>query len=451
MKNFNLKFLIISMIFFNLLPKVNAQSVLDEYLSEGLENNLVLRDKIISLDHSLLALKDAKSYFLPSVEFGANYNLAQGGRIIAFPVGDLLNGVYSSLNTLLDQQRFPQLENIQEQFLPNDFYDTRFRISYPILNTDIYYGKLISKEKVKLEQYELDLYQAELTKNIKQAYYSYCLAHTAVEILENAMVLVQQNLKDNQSLLSNGKGLPAQVLRSESEVENIEAQRIDAENKLKNAAYYVNFLLNRPLEMPVIFEDQIYPSGLVNEMLSEENYENRAEILKINAAQNIQQTLLRSHRKFAVPKINSYLDLGLQGFDFELNKQSQYYLFGLQLSTPVFQGGRNRNQIKRTKLRIESLDHQKNLLENQIDMAIRSAKNNISASEAARKSAETKLKSAGAYLRLLDKGYKEGTNSLIEFIDARNQYTQAVLQVSIASYCLLTAIADLERELTIIQ
>ncbi len=75
----------------------------------------------------------------------------------------------------------------------------------------------------------------------------------------------------------------------------------------------------------------------------------------------------------------------------------------------------------------------------------------VKASEAAKKSAETKLKSAGAYLRLLDKGYKEGTNSLIEFIDARNQYTQAALQVSIANYSYLNTIADLERELTIIQ
>ncbi len=451
MKNFCLKLLFSSLIFFTFLQEVNAQTVLDDYVSQGLKNNLVLQDKSISLEQSLLTLKDAKSHFLPSIEFGANYNLAQGGRIIAFPVGDLLNGVYSSLNTLLDQQRFPQLENIREQFLPNNFYDTRLRISYPILNTDLFYGKMVRQEGVKLEQYELELYKAELTRIIKQAYFSFCMAHTAVKILENSKVLVEQNLKDNKSLLSNGMGLPAQVLRAESEVENIQAQLIDAQNKLQNATYYVNFLLNRPIETLVVFEEQPYPTESMSERVPVEDFENRAEILKIKTAQDIQQIILKSNQKYAIPKINTFLDLGLQGFDFELNNQSQYYLFGLQLSMPVFQGGRNRNQVTRTKLNLKSLDKQKNLMESQIEMAIRSAKNDINASKAAQSSAELKLKSASSYLRLLDKGYKEGINSLIEFIDARNQYTNAALQLSLARYDLLAAYSDLERELTIIQ
>ena len=46
-----------------------AQQVLDTYIKEGLANNLVLQEKNASLERSLLALKDAKSYFLPSVDF----------------------------------------------------------------------------------------------------------------------------------------------------------------------------------------------------------------------------------------------------------------------------------------------------------------------------------------------------------------------------------------------
>ena len=70
---------------FQLTP-VRAQEVLDTYIKEGLANNLVLQDKNASLEQSLLALKDAKSFFLPSMDFGASYALAGRGPTLAIPV-----------------------------------------------------------------------------------------------------------------------------------------------------------------------------------------------------------------------------------------------------------------------------------------------------------------------------------------------------------------------------
>lgn len=441
------KILLWLLLSFGILTEGKAQQILSDYISEGLQNNLVLKDKYISLDQSLLALKDAKSFFLPAVDFGSSYTLARGGRAIILPLGDLLNGVYSTLNTLTDRQAFPQLENIEEQFLPNNFYDARFRVSYPIINPDLHFNKIIREQSVKIEEYEIEIYKAELVKNIKQAYYQFCLAYTAKQILEESKLLVEQNLKDNRSLLANGKGLPAQVLRAESEVENINAQLIEAENKMLNAAYYVNFLVNRPLQVPVIFEIQKIEEAEISRLLQEDNYSTRAELVKIATAKSIQETVLKMKRNFAVPRLNTFMDLGMQGFDFDYSQQSRYALFGLNLSVPVFQGGRNKNEITRSKNEIEAISYKMELLDHQIDMSIRTAKNNIRAAQAAKSSAESNFKSASAYLRLIDKGYKEGTNSLIEFIDARNQFTLSELKVTIANYGLLGTIAQLEREL----
>lgn len=441
------KFILWLLLFFGILSQGQAQRILSEYISEGLQNNLVLKDKYISLNQSLLALKDAKSFFLPAVDFGANYTLASGGRAIILPLGDLLNGVYSTLNTLTDRQDFPQLENMEEQFLPNNFYDARFRVSYPIVNPNLHFNKIIRQQSVKLEEFEIEIYKAELVKNIKQAYYQFCLAYTAKQILEESKILVEQNLKDNRSLLANGKGLPAQVLRAESEVENINSQLIEAENRMANAAYYVNFLLNRPLQSQVIFEIQQIREQEISRLLQEEDYSQRAELVKIATAKNIQETVLKMNQKFAVPRLNTFMDLGMQGFDFDYSQQSRYALFGLNLSMPVFQGGRNRNEITRAKNEIEAISYKSELLDNQIDMSIRTAKNNIKAANAAKTSAESNFNSASSYLRLIDKGYREGTNSLIEFIDARNQFTLSELKVTMANYGLLSAVAQLEREL----
>ena len=433
--------------FFNPFLSAKAQGVLDEYIRQGLENNLVLKEKNIELERSLLALKDAKSFFLPALDFGASYTLASGGRTIGFPVGDLLNPVYSTLNQLTGTNAFPQLENVSEQLLPDNFYDARFRASMPIVNTDLIYQKQIREKQVLLSEYELKIYRANLVQDIKLAYYNFCTAYTAIEVIRSSQGLVEQNLKDNQSLLENGKGLPSSVLRAESEVENINALMIEAESRKQNAVHYVNFLLNRPIDTELDFEEHLANPAELASLMGEDDLSARPELLQIQTAESIQETAVKASKSYWVPKLNTYADLGSQSFDWAFDRDSKYALLGFNLSVPVFQAGRNRNQIHRNELGLQTVQTQKDLLSDKLELDLELTKNEVKTNQAALRSAEKKLESSAAYFRLVDRGFREGANSLIEFIDARNQLTQASLQKTINSYNLLKSMAQLERQL----
>jgi outer membrane protein TolC len=427
---------------------LQAQQILETYIQEGLANNLVLKEKNASLEQSLLALKDAKSFFLPSMDFGASYTLAEGGRTIAFPVGDLLNPVYATLNKLTASSSFPQIENVSEQLLPNNFYDTRFRTTLPILNTDIKYQNQIRKEQVNWSSYQVDIYRATLIQDIRVAYFSFCAAHSSIEILKNTLQLVTQNLKDTRSLVESGKGLPAAVLRAESELEQVKSMLLEAENKTVNAAQYLNFLVNRPLEQSVPFEAIPLDLSQLDLMLTEDIQEQNPELRAMKSMESIQQTLLKSGKNYWVPKISTYADLGSQGFDWSFDSQSRYLMGGLSLSVPVFQGGRNQNQIQKNIIGLESIQRQKELVNQKLSLSLHIQKNEVKTHLAGLQSAEKKLLAATAYLKLIDRGFKEGSQSLLEFIDARNQFTQAALQKTISEYKLQMALAQLERQLT---
>jgi outer membrane protein TolC len=427
---------------------LQAQQILETYIQEGLANNLVLKEKNASLEQSLLALKDAKSFFLPSMDFGASYTLAEGGRTIAFPVGDLLNPVYATLNKLTASSSFPQIENVSEQLLPNNFYDTRFRTTLPILNTDIKYQNQIRKEQVNWSSYQVDIYRATLIQDIRVAYFSFCAAHSSIEILKNTLQLVTQNLKDTRSLVESGKGLPAAVLRAESELEQVKSMLLEAENKTVNAAQYLNFLVNRPLEQSVPFEAIPLDLSQLDLMLTEDIQEQNPELRAMQSMESIQQTLLKSGKNYWVPKISTYADLGSQGFDWSFDSQSRYLMGGLSLSVPVFQGGRNQNQIQKNIIGLESIQRQKELVNQKLSLSLHIQKNEVKTLLAGLQSAEKKLLAATAYLKLIDRGFKEGSQSLLEFIDARNQFTQAALQKTISEYKLQMALAQLERQLT---
>jgi outer membrane protein len=431
-----------------LITPTQAQQVLDTYIKEGLANNLVLQDKNASLEQSLLALKDAKSFFIPSVDFGASYTLAEGGRTIAFPVGDLLNPVYSTLNKLTASNKFPQIENVSEQLLPDNFYDTRFRTTLPLLNTDLIYQQQIRKEQVNWTSYQVEIYRATLIQDIRVAYFNFCAAHISISILKNTLQLVDQNLKDTRSLVENGKRLPAAVLRAESELEQVKSLVTEAELKTNNAAQYLNFLVNRPLDQSVAFEEIPLDLSRLDQLLLEDLHPQNPEMRAMQSMETIQETVLKSGKNYWVPKLSTYADIGSQGFDWSFDSQSKYLMWGLNFSMPVFQGGRNQNQIQRNVLGLQAVQRQKELVNQKLNLGLQTQRNEVKTLLAALQSSEKKLVSASAYLKLVDRGFKDGSQSLLEFIDARNQYTQAALQKNISAYKLQMALAQLERQLS---
>jgi outer membrane protein len=426
--------------------QVLAQDKLKQYIEEGIQNNLVMQQKNISLQRSLLALREAKSWYYPSVEFLGDYMWAEGGRTFPVPVGDLLNPVYATLNQLTQSQMFPQIENQAYQLMPQNFYDARVSILYPVVNTDVWYNSKIKRQQVTLSEYEIETYRQELTKDIETAYYHFCLATDGVAIYKSAFGLVKKNLEVNESLLRNGKGLPANVLRAESELEQIRSRLKEAENQVKNSRSYFNFLLNRSIGDSIIYEDLPLPGDVEKRLAATPKVDKRSELMALGTVGHIRQLELEWDQRYMVPKINIFANFGSQASDWAFDSQSRYFLAGAQLSIPIFEGLRNRVKISKTRLEIDDARSQKELAEKQFNMVANVALNNLNTAIVNLNSADKQYHSAKAYFNLIEKGYAGGINSLIEYMDARNQLTSSEIHIKINRYRVLSAYSELKRQ-----
>ncbi len=436
-----------SLLLLLLSASVDAQQVLDQYITDAFNNNLVLKEKKIALDKSLLAIKEARSLFLPTSWFETQYTLAQGGRTINIPIGDLLNPVYNTLNQLTSSSRFPTVQNVNEQFLPNNFYDVRIKTTMPLINPDISINRNIKQQEVQLKENEVLIYKRELAKEIKLAYYNYIMSEQAVSILEGSLALVQQNLRLNQSLLSNGKGLPAYVTRSESEVLNVENQLLSARNSVQNASAYFNFLLNKPLKEKIVREEtENVDTQLQSILAAESNINQREELKSIGLASAITGNVLKMNQSFSKPRLNAFLDLASQGFDFKVNRSSFFYLAGIQLQFPIYTGKRNLSKIAQTQYDLQGLRLNMEQVQQQLQLAALQAGNNARNAYNAYRSQLKQQEAAAQYFKLMDRGFKEGVNSFIEFLDARNQLTSSQLQLNISKYRFLAGLAEYERQ-----
>lgn len=428
--------------------QVLAQAPLDEYVATALRSNLVLKEKSVSLDKAMLAIREAKTMFGPSVSLETQYTLAQGGRAISLPVGDLLNPVYATLNQLTSSNRFPQIANVQEQFLPNNFYDVRVRTSMPILNPDVRINRDIKTKQAELSQSELDTYRRELVKEVKSAYYDHIATVQAIGIWTSALALVEEGLRYNRSLLANGKGLPAQVARSEAEVASVLARLASARSDRRNTAARINFLMNRPLTDNIEAVDPELPLDAL-QMLSDtatSGVRGREELKTLGIATGISRDLVRLSESFRKPRLATFVDLAAQGFNFKVNRQSLFYLGGLSLQMPLYTGGRNRLKAEQAALDLKSINLRTQYVTSQLELSVLVTRNAARDAYQAWQASQQEERASVQYHKLVDKGYREGVNGYIELLEARNQLSHSRIQTAIRKSMLLKVLAACERE-----
>jgi outer membrane protein len=425
------------------LPLFGQKSVLDEYVATAFQQNITLQQKSIQVEKAMIALKTAQSLYQPSVAFQGGYQSGEGGRSIAFPVGDLLNPVYSTLNALTKSTAFPQIANVETNFFPRDFYDVKVQTTMPLYNKDISYNKQIQEQTVSLQREDVALYKRELVKQIKTAYYNYLLSLGLVKVYENSLNLALEGKKVNEKLLANGKGLPAYLLRSDSEIATIQAQIADAVKQNQAAQYYFNFLLNRELraEIRIDFEVEKAVAGVYSVVPGV-----REELSLLSKSINIQETVLKMNESFYLPKLNGFVNLGSQSTLGNISSKSGYYFLGLQMDIPIFSGKRNLYKVKQTQLDIASAKNALDLSTKQFNMATEIAQKNVQSSIISFQASTKSYEAASAYLRLIEKGYKEGVNTYLETVDARNQWMNAQINYQLKQFNVLIAAAAYERE-----
>ncbi|MFC0772081.1 TolC family protein [Terrimonas alba] len=420
-----------------------AQTNLDAYIKIALNNNETIKQQQFLLTKSLYALKEAKSLFLPTVGFNATYTVAGGGRTVDFPVGDLLNPVYKTLNQMTGANNFPQVQNQSILLNPDNFYDVKIRTTYPILNAEIEYNRKIKKQQYGLQKIEINLYKRELVKEVKQAYYKYLQAGAAVDIYQTALSLVKENLRVNTSLFNNQKVNRTAVVRSDNEVSKYNALLESSIQTQNNAKAYFNFLLNTDLNTEIITDSIItVPADL---LLTDTSVTKREELGKLKEAIAINQNITALAKSYKRPKLNSFVDLGTQAFDFKVNNKSFYYLAGISLEWNIFSGNKNKYKIRQAETDGKVLQSQTSYVEQQLRLQLTTSTNSFKAAIAQYNAAQSQVGSSQKYYNDMFRLYKEGMAIYIELLDAQNQWIDAQLQANIALFDTWISFTAIER------
>ncbi len=447
---------IILMLAFLYIPLFARESALGLYVKEGLRNNLALKQKGFSLRSQLAELDEAKGMFLPSISINARYTRAGGGRVFGFPVGDLMNPVYATLNQLTNSSIFPtNLKNEVFPFFRTREHETKISLVQPLFQMEIYYNKEILSNLTQAQKAERNAYARQLVADIKMAYYNYYKTVKIIELLEKTELLLDENLRVSESLVRNNKSTAEIVLRARAELNKLEQSKAEAARDNSMAKAYFNFLLNKnqddDIDIIQVFSQDIIQIDSIADYKKNISEAEAAALTKrpelsqlrsgIDAAGN---NVSLSEAKY-LPNVVLAADYGFQGENYDFKSEDDYWIASVVFQWNLFNGGQDKARTEKALYQKEILEAQYNELVSRVKLQVRQAYYDLVVAEKSIRQAEGQLILANETFNIINKKYSEGMAPQIEYLDAQNELIQAEIKVIISKQDYNIKMAEMEK------
>ena len=444
-------------------PPARFDETLAALVAEAETANLELAAIDAGVAGRLAALDQARARFLPAIDLSIRYSRADGGREIGIPVGDLLNPVYGTLNSLLEASGqpgpFAPIPNQSIPLLREREQETVLRLTQPL-----YDARIGAAARAAGHQYDAALHgrsalRARVRRDMQQAWYRWLGAGQARQILEASLEAARENLRVNDSLHRNGKVTRDLVLRAEADLLELEQQQLAAAGGERLARHYVNLLRNAPLEAPLpgatladgdvlrLRERLAAAAGAAladAASLQSGAVGRRAELRQLDAGLDAAGAAEDLARAAFRPQLALAVDAGSQGERFRFGDDDRFVLASLVLRFNLWSGGADRAALREARSRSGELRATRQLAEQQVRLEVLGALEDYRVAEASLATAAKRVEAADGAYQIVRRKRDLGQAPPVEFIDARRALTSAQLSQNLSRIEALAALAAVE-------
>src|ERR1700689_3104430 len=336
------------------VPAQSVEEAVSALVSDALAANLELDAAGGGVAQRRAALAQARALYLPSLDFSARYTAANGGRTIDFPVGDLLNPVYATLNQITGSSRFPAVQNQEVNFQRTREQDTAVSLTQPLYDPRISSGRMAAQSQYEAAAAARIALAARIERDMRAAYYRWLQARAQIGIFDATLELATENRRVNESLFRNGKITRDLVFRAEADQLEGQQSQLGAQNAAQLAQSYVNLIRNAPFgrALPSVVVEDPDIDRLRNDLAAhaaqpalslaplqdaavQQRYELR-QLDAISAAAAAGEKLARAAFK---PRLAFAFDVGTQGETYAFTNEDRYLLASMVLKFNFFAGG----------------------------------------------------------------------------------------------------------------
>lgn len=326
--------------------------------------------------------------------------------------------------------------------------------SMPLISVPLWKSLKISAYDVELSVEKARSSRIELIDQVQRTFYSALLARDAYEVYEQAYNNAIYNHKEIKQKYEQGLAAEYDLIRANVSVKNAEPNMYDAENSLILARWQLKALLGLDLESEIecIGTLSDYEEDLIPDFISTNTDLMDNSDLKLL---DIQHDLLLKTKQMQIAQY--YPSLSMH-FNYQWKSSSNdyrighyrwdpYSMVGVNLSIPIFSGGKRYSDVKRTQISIDQLKDQRLDAERNLRLAVKQYTDQMNTCIKQYSAASAGVTEAEKSYVITMKRYDTGEGTLLEINDAQLSLTQSQLNLNQSIFNYLVAKSSLEKTL----
>ncbi|MBI5768914.1 MAG: TolC family protein [Verrucomicrobia bacterium] len=428
----------------------------ERYVKQAVADNLALQAQALDVGTARARLSATQGARQPKLDFIARYSVADGGRTIDVPAGDLINPAYSTLNSLLAAAGrpagFPHVDNLSIPLLREREQETKLRLTAPVFNAELTRWAASRRFGVESATAQNAAARRELRLGVLTAYYTVLRTQSAEQILTSATDLTAEALRTARALFAVDKTTEDRVLRAEADDLAVKQQLAEAVRDRLTALAAFNALLHRPLDTAVESPAAAELASITAALLTAEPGaapvpESREELAALRAAASEAaeaEAAIRARRR---PTLSFVADGGIQGSAYRTGHGANYAQASLVGEFNLWDGRLRASEIDAARSLRRKVDLRLETVREQLAVELRAATGELAAARAAYPAAERRTAAATRAFEIISARDREGLANQLAFLDARQTVTSARLNLELTRLRLWTAAARVDRAL----
>jgi len=360
----------------------------------------------------------------PTMSFNANYTgvtVSSGGGT----AGGSSSGSSSSggLSTLQNLPVAPSSSSTGGSTPGYQLNATLRQLVYDFNHTRNSVRQAVAEEKASAEN--LTKVQSDTVFNVKSAFFNYVQKYRLVSVNEQNVATQQKHLELAQERWKAGVGLPSDVMRAETAVQdaifNLTQARADADNARVILAIQMGIDPRTPVE--VADDKEPMPSSEPVEKLFDMALIQRPEMRQALANVGAGVFGLNAAYTNNAPTLTAQTGWFSRGS--ELPPGTSYFNASLILQWYLYDGGNTAGMVKAARGSLNEAKAQLELTRQNVLQDVASSVVNLQAADRRITTAEAEVTNAEETVRLIDGRYKAGLGTFLDVLDAQQALVTA--------------------------
>lgn len=330
-------------------------------------------------------------------------------------------------------------------------YSIAGTLQVPVFSMALYKNIQLSEIEIKSALESARTTKLDLIQQVKNSFYGVVMLEKSIEVLEQSFKNARESADNIRKMYENGMASEYDKIRSDVAARNISPSLTQARNGLELAKMQLKVLMsiniNQPVEIVGDFDgynDQIANYNWNGELNVEENSTLKTMNIQLEKL-NKTYELVRSQRLPVLAGFANY-QMQMQNEEFKFNKPwANSFAVGLSLQVPIFNKLSVSLKEKQTKVGIQKLEYQRDLIKENLSLAVQNSVNEM-------KRAGVQLVSDKEAVQQAQKGYEiskvrfnTGVGTVLELNDSEVALTRSKLNYNQTLFDFIKAKNEFEK------